>query len=194
MDNEGFGIANTLADAGYTAFILKYRPMPTPRDPDEYMAELAAGFGSLGKGELADHPPAVDDLAVAVRYVVDNAGSWHVDPEQVGAIGFSAGSRTLIRLLEQKPEGGKLRHVGLVYPPMTQTVSGGPRPPLFLAIAVDDPLFRQGGLNLVDKWLDDSEQLEFHLYSGGGHGFGSRSLGTTSDRWMEHYLEWLRYQ
>lgn len=194
MDNEGFGVANALANAGYAAFILKYRPMVTPRDPDAYMQHLAVSFGTLGKDELPDHPPAVDDLAAAVRYVRDNADAWHVDPEQVGAIGFSAGSRTLIRLIEQKDEAAGLRHVGLIYPPMTQTITGGPRPPLFMAIAVNDPLFQQGGLNMVDKWLNESDRVEFHLYSGGSHGFGTRALGTTSDRWIEQYVEWLGHQ
>jgi acetyl esterase/lipase len=194
MDNEGFGVANALAAAGYTAFILKYRPMATPRDPAEYMEYLAALFGTLGKGQLEDHPPAVDDLATAIRYVRANAEKWQVDPEQVGAVGFSAGSRTLIRLIEEKDEAAALDHVGLIYPPMVQTVAGGPRPPLFFAIAVDDPLFQQGGLNMLDKWLGESNDVEFHLYSGGSHGFGTRPLGTTSDHWIEQYLAWLELQ
>ncbi len=191
MDSEGFGVANRLADAGYSAFILKYRTIPTPRDSVEYMNQIQASFGTLGKEDLVDHPPAVDDLATAIRYLRDQATVWEVDPAQIGAIGFSAGSRSLIRLIEQKEEASLLPHVALIYPPMVQTVSGGPRAPLFLAIAVNDPLFQQGSLNLIDNWLGESQQVEFHLYSGGSHGFGTRALGTTSDHWLEHYVEWL---
>lgn len=194
IDSEGFGVANALANAGYTAFVLKYRPMRTPRDPDEYMQMIRAGFGKLGKEALPDHPPAVDDLAAAVRYITENAAEWQVDPSQVGAIGFSAGSRSVIRLIEQKEEADELQHASLIYPPTVQTVEGGPRPPLFLAIAVNDPLFTQGGLNMIDKWLEESENVEFHLYSGGSHGFGTRNLGTTSDHWIEQYLAWLDHQ
>ena len=191
MDSEGFGVANRLADTGYSAFILKYRTIPTPRDPAEYMSQIEASFGTLGKEDLVDHPPAVDDLAAAIRYVSDHAATWEIDPAQVGAIGFSAGSRSLIRLIEQKDEASLLPHVALVYPPMVQTVTGGPRVPLFLAIAVNDPLFQQGGLNMIDKWLNESDEVEFHLYSGGSHGFGTRTLGTTSDHWIDHYVAWL---
>jgi acetyl esterase/lipase len=194
MDSEGFRVADRLAAAGYAAFILKYRPMTTERDPAKYMANMAKLFGSLGKGELADHVPAVDDLSSALRMVSADAAKWKIDPAQIGVIGFSAGSRTAIRLIEGRPEAKLARHISLIYPPMTQTINGGPRPPLFMAIAVDDPLFKQGGLNLIDKWLKESSRTEFHLYSGGNHGFGMRPQGTTSDNWMDHYLSWLAKQ
>lgn len=194
IDSEGFRVADRLAAAGYTAFILKYRPMATDRDPAAYMADLAKQFGTLGKGELPDHALAVDDLAAALRLISGDAAKWKIDPAQIGVIGFSAGSRTTIRLIEARPEAKLARHISLIYPPMTQTISGGPRPPLFMAIAVDDPLFKQGGLNMIDKWLKESNQTEFHLYSGGNHGFGMRPQGTTSDNWIEQYLSWLAKQ
>lgn len=194
IDSEGFRVADRLAAQGYTAFVLKYRVNPTPQTPQAFMADMASKFGQLGKGELAELPPAVDDLAAAVSVVSKRAADWKLDPKQVGAIGFSAGSRTLIRLIEQRPEAALLRHVGLIYPPMTQTVTGGPRPPLFLAIAAHDPLFRQGGLKLVDSWLKESDAVEFHLYYGGEHGFGMMPKGTTSDRWIDQYIDWLAVQ
>ena len=194
IDSEGFRVADRLAAAGYTAFVLKYRPMTTDRDPAKYMANMAKQFGSLGKGELADHIPAVDDLSSALRLISVDAAKWNIDPAQIGVIGFSAGSRTAIRLIEGRPEAKLARHISLIYPPMTQTITGGPRPPLFMAIAVDDPLFKQGGLNMIDKWLKESDRTEFHLYSGGGHGFGMRQQDTTSVHWIEHYLNWLAKQ
>ena len=194
MDSEGFRVAERLAAEGYTAFILKYRVMNTDRDPVQYMDNMRKAFGNLGKGELPDHVPAVADLASAIRLLSADAAKWNIDPAQIGVIGFSAGSRTAIRLIEGRPEANLARHISLIYPPMTQTITGGPRPPLFLAIAVDDPLFKQGGLNLVDKWLKESDRTEFHLYSGGGHGFGMRPQDTTSVHWIEQYLSWLALQ
>ena len=194
IDSEGFRVADRLAAQGYTAFVLKYRVNPTPPTAEGFMADMAAKFGQLGKGELPDLPPAVDDLSAAVSVVSKRAAEWKLDPKQIGAIGFSAGSRTLIRLVEKRPEAALLRHVGLIYPPMTQTVTGGPRPPLFLAIAAGDPLFKQGGLKLVDSWLKESDAVEFHLYYGGEHGFGMMPKGTTSDRWIDQYIDWLAVQ
>lgn len=191
IEQEGFRVADALAARGYTAFVVKYRTIETPRDNGAFMAAMAKLFGNLGKGELADNPPAVDDLAAALRLVHDQAAQRGLDPGKIGVVGFSAGSRTSIRLLEWKDEARLAENVALIYPPMTQVVKGGPRPPLFLAIAADDPLFVQGRLALIDKWLAESPKAEFHLYSGGSHGFGMGIKGTTSDLWIDQYIAWL---
>jgi dienelactone hydrolase len=194
IDSEGFRVADRLAAQGYTAFVLKYRVNPTPPKAEDFMAGMATQFRSLGKSELPDCPPAVDDLAAAIALVSSRAAEWKINPKAIGAIGFSAGSRTLIRLLEQKKEAALLDHAALIYPPMTQAVVGGPRPPLFAAIAANDPLFKQGGLKLVDSWLRESPAVEFHLYASGDHGFGMFPRGTTSDHWIDQYLAWLDFQ
>jgi hypothetical protein len=49
----------------------------------------------------------------------------------------------------------------------------------------------QGGLALPDAWIKESPKVEFHLYSGGSHGFGMRPQGTTSDLWISQYKAWL---
>jgi len=194
IDSEGFRVAERLAAQGYTAFVLKYRVRQTPADTDAFMAQLAADFGSLGQGELPDHAPAVDDLAAAITLVQSRAGEWQLDPQAIGVVGFSAGSRTAIRLIEQRAEAAALDHVGLIYPPMINAVEGGVRPDMFMAIAADDPLFRQGGMTLFNHWLEESQAVELHLYSGGSHGFGMRPNGTTSDLWIDQYLAWLEVQ
>ncbi len=191
IEQEGFRVADALAAEGYTAFVLKYRTTPTPRDTAGYMAVLAQLFGNLGKSDLPDNPPAVDDLAQAIDVVQSEAAPRNFDPQQIGVIGFSAGARTAIRLIEQKPQAQKAANVALIYPPMSRPVAGGPRPPLFLAIAVDDPLFAQGQLAMPQAWLNESAQMEFHLYSGGSHGFGMNRKGTTSDGWIDHYIAWM---
>jgi len=193
IDSEGFRVAEALAAEGYAAFVLKYRTVATARDIPAYLADTMKLFANLGKGELADHPPAVEDLATALAHVRSHAADWQVDPARIGVIGFSAGSRTAIRLIETSPEAaGRLDSVALLYPPMTQPVKSGPRPPLFLAIAADDPLFQQGKLTLLSGWLNESPKVEFHLYAGGSHGFGMRPNGNTSDLWIGQYLAWLK--
>lgn len=191
IDQEGFRVADALAAEGYSAFVLKYRTLPTPRDSAAYMAEIAKLFGALGKRELAENAAAVDDLAAALRMIQSEAGKRELDPRQIGVIGFSAGARTAIRLVEGRDEARQLANLALMYPPMSQIVHGGPRPPLFLAIAADDPLYVQGGLGLPNAWARESQALEFHLYAGGSHGFGMARKGTTSDMWIDQYLAWL---
>lgn len=191
IEQEGFRVADALAAQGYTAFVLKYRTVATPRDNTAFIGAMARLFGALGKGELPDNPPAVDDLAAAVKLVHAEAVKRGIDAGRIGVVGFSAGARTTIRLVEGKPEATLAENVALIYPPMTQVVKGGPRPPMFLAIAVDDPLFVQGGLGLLQAWLGESRQVDAHLYSAGSHGFGMNAKGTTSDLWIDQYIAWL---
>lgn len=191
IEQEGFRVADALAARGYTAFVLKYRTVATPRDSAAFMGAMARLFVGLGKSELPDNPPAVDDLAAAMKLVHADAGQRGIDPGKIGVVGFSAGARTAIRLVEGKPEATLAENVALIYPPMTQVVKGGPRPPMFLAIAVDDPLFVQGGLGLLQAWLGESRKVDAHLYSAGSHGFGMNAKGTTSDLWIDQYIAWL---
>lgn len=191
IEQEGFRVADALAAHGYTAFVVKYRTEATPRETGPYMAKMGQFFGNLGKGELPDNPPAVDDLAATIRLVHDEAEQRGLEPSKIGVIGFSAGARTTIRLLESKEDAKLVENVALLYPPMTQNVKGGPRPPLFLGIAADDPLFVQGKLGLITNWLAESPKVEFHLYAGGRHGFGMSVKGTTSDLWIDQYIAWL---
>ncbi|MGB3625184.1 MAG: dienelactone hydrolase family protein, partial [Henriciella sp.] len=137
------------------------------------------------------YEPAADDLAAAVALVQSRADEWGLDPDKIGVIGFSAGSMASIQLIEDYEEASLLGHVGLIYPPMWLSIEGGPRPDLFFAIAVDDPLFARNDLSMVQAWLGESDAVEFHLYSGGGHGFGMRPQGATSDLWIDQYLAWL---
>jgi len=191
MQNEGFPVAEALAARGYSAFVLKYHTFPTERDGQAFMDQMAALFSNLGKAKLEDLPSAVDDLEAAHAYIRAHAAEYAIDPARVGAIGFSAGARTAIRYVEQKGLATSLENVALIYPPMGSAAEGGVRPPLFLAIAVDDPLFAQGKLTFVESWMAESRAVEFHLYSGGGHGFGTLGKGTTSETWLASYLTWL---
>ncbi|MCS6947344.1 MAG: ThuA domain-containing protein, partial [Steroidobacteraceae bacterium] len=191
IDNEGLPVARRLAEQGYTAFVLKYRTEATPRSPAEFLEAIRPRFGELGKKPLPDHWPAVADLAAAFARVRELAPTWQLDRSRVGVIGFSAGARAAIRLLEGPANDDVPSHIALIYPPMNQPVRAPRRPPLFLAIAADDPLFVHGKLALLDDWLTASTDVELHLYSQGGHGFGLRTQGTTSDRWFDQYLAWL---
>ena len=65
---------------------------------------------------------------------------------------------------------------------------------MFVALAADDPFFANSGFGLIESWKKAGGSVELHLYSGGGHGFGSHARGTTSDLWIEQYLAWLALQ
>ena len=64
--------------------------------------------------------------------------------------------------------------------------------PLFVALAADDPLFGNQGFGLIEDWHSAGGATELHWYQGGGHGFGSFTKGTTSDRWFDQFVGWLK--
>ena len=193
IENEGFSVAQQLAAKGYTAFVLKYRVNPSPADTQGFKERLFENFSQLGKKPLADFAPAVDDLALAVKTVQTQADEFQIDKDAISVIGFSAGARSLVRLLEQKPEAKLLQSVAFIYPPMGASVKGNTYPPMFFAMAVDDPLFTKDNLTFVESWLQKSSNVTVHLYADGGHGFGIKPKGTTSDTWSTNYLHWLQY-
>lgn len=191
VENEGFPVAERLAAEGYTAFVLKYRTRPTPADPEAFLAFLAPLAAQLGKVELEAYVPAVEDLASAMTYVSRHCPDYGCASGRVDLIGFSAGGLSIIRMLETQPKDVTVASAALVYPPLSQTVRARSKPPLFLAVASDDPLFRQGGFTVPQAWYRATGRLEFHLYDHGGHGFGTLRKGATSERWLDQYVSWL---
>ena len=69
MDKEGFSVAKYLNKHGITAFVLKYR---------------TAKQGNR-------HPAMIQDLEQAMHIVKTNSEEYGINPEKVGAMGFSAG-------------------------------------------------------------------------------------------------------
>ena len=64
-------------------------------------------------------------------------------------------------------------------------------PPLFVALAADDPFFANGGFGLIESWRAAKRPAEFHLYEQGGHGFGMYPKETTSTGWFNAFVSWL---
>lgn len=107
-------------------------------------------------------------------------------------IGFSAGAAaTLGAVLAAKPGQGP-DYFGLIYGPMSRTRVPAEAPPLFAAIAIDDPLFSD--TSIVQSWRDAKRPAELHIYQSGGHGFGLGKPGTTHGLWLDQFLTWLSMQ
>ena len=191
IENEGFPIAERLSEEGYTAFVLKYRTVPTSAAPDAFVQEMMQVFSGLGSRELDAYQPAVDDLRLAMEYVSAHCPELGCEPGSVGLIGFSAGAMSVMEVLRAPPEDVEVDSAALIYPPMTQAVDGEITPPLYLAIASDDPLFQQGRFTLPKAWVEANGAMELHLYSDGGHGFGTLRKGTSASNWLEQYVNWL---
>jgi acetyl esterase/lipase len=67
-------------------------------------------------------------------------------------------------------------------------------PPIFLAWAQDDVVAREPVVRFHDALISAGHKPEVHIFSTGGHGFGLRKQGTSSDHWIEDFYNWLAVQ
>ena len=198
MNNEGIQVAQYLADHGIAAFVLKYRVRPTPDNDAQMQADMAKMMAGAS-GPPANRPPppaalplALDDAQTALRLVRKRAAEWSVDPKRVGMIGFSAGAGTTLGTALRNDPAARADFIGIIYGPLGTVQVPKPTPPLFAAIAADDPLIGTGDFGLIKSWRDAKAPVEFHLYAHGGHGFGMRKQSMTSDMWADEFYAWMK--
>lgn len=195
IDNEGYQVARWLADHGIAAFVLKYRLRQTPRDPNAFLKSLEAMAKSVdrdsGKG-VSEPAVSLRDGQAAIAYVRAHAGQWSIDPHRIGFLGFSAGAALAIRMGLLPNAADRPDFVAPIYGPMYARDVPADAPPLFAALASNDPLFGGGHDGLVKSWLAAGRPAELHIYVRGSHGFGMRKYGSTSDHWIREFYWWLQ--
>ncbi|WP_243846818.1 alpha/beta hydrolase [Sphingomonas japonica] len=196
MENEGWDVARALAARGVAAFVLKYRLNQTPQDLTAFatsMREMVSrgpprrSDPRAAFGELA---PQIADARAAFALVRSRAGEWRVDRDRIGMVGFSAGAM-LTMATALAGEDAKPAFIGNVYGPLAPVTVPADAPPLFVALAADDPLFGNSGYGLIESWTKAKRPVEFHLYEQGGHGFGMYPKETTSTGWFDAFARWL---
>jgi dienelactone hydrolase len=196
IDGEGYAVARWLARRGIAAFVLKYRLLPTPPATADFYAALAQLLGSdeqpPGPEDLAVPSMALEDTGRAVALVRDQAQTWQVDPQRIGVLGFSAGAMTAIALANAKGTS-RPDFIGALYPSLHAQAAPPEAPPLFVAAACDDPLFGPFGAPLLESWRRTGGQLDAHLFSKGGHGFGISPQELPSDQWPRLFIEWMAH-
>jgi acetyl esterase/lipase len=195
MDHEGWKVARALADRGIAAFVLKYRLIPTPKDDIEAMrfmgAKMAEGVRDPDKQPTLQYPPSTDDALAALAMVRRNAVKWRVDPRRVGMIGFSAGAMTSLNTVVAAKPGEGPDFFGYIYGPMAGIDVRADAPPMFAAIAFDDPLLPPRDLALALAWRTANRPVELHVYEKGGHGFGLGRPGMTTSLMLDQFTAWL---
>jgi acetyl esterase/lipase len=200
INNEGWKVAQALADRGIAAFVLKYRLIPTPPTLEGLKESMNRTFAAVTPkpGEpavAAPRPPRPDltnqltDAEAAYALIVKNAKEWGVDTSRIGMIGFSAGAGLTMHCTLHS-EKMKLAFIGPIYGGMGPVEVPKNAPPMFTAIATDDFLFK-GEFGVVKSWYDAGVPVEFHLYQNGGHGFGYGYPGNTANGWFPVFIHWL---
>jgi len=191
MENEGWDVAKALAAKGVAAFVLKYRLVQTPADIPGFERSMREMFAGAGRpGAVPDLAPQIADARAAFALIRRRAAEWRVDPDRIGMVGFSAGAGlTMATTLA----GGdaKPAFIGIIYGSLAPVTVPADAPPLFVALAADDPLFGNGGYGLIDSWRAAKRPTEFHLYEQGGHGFGMYQKPTTSTGWFDAFTRWI---
>jgi acetyl esterase/lipase len=190
MQNEGWDVAKALVDRGVAAFVLKYRLNQTPARLEEFSRPAPPRPRTSFNERMATLGPQIADARAAFALVRARSGEWKVDPKRIGMVGFSAGAMlTMATVLA----GGdaKPAFIGDIYGPLDAVTVPAEAPPLFVALAADDPLFAGRGMGLIDSWVAAKKPVEFHLYGQGGHGFGMYPKETTSTGWFDAFYKWI---
>lgn len=188
IDHEGYTIAQHLVEHGVAAFVLKYR--------------LAKEKNSTYTVE--GH--SVKDMLRAVRFVRSKASEWHIDPNKIGVMGFSAGGQ-IAALADVLADSGRVvaddkietysskpNFQALVYPAWTSDIVISKRSsPAFILCGYHDMESISAVMpKLYLKFKEQNVPAELHIYADAGHGFGIRKTNTgPSSKWFDSFIAWL---
>ena len=188
IDHEGHNLARWLAERGVAAFVLKYR---LSREKDSSYT-------------LEGH--AVSDMQRAIRLVRSRAKEWNVDPQKVGALGFSAGGELAFMAAMQSPKSipaeadsidlhsGRPDFQCLIYPGKSSRIAvDKDMPQAFIVCGYGDRQdIAHGMAEVYLKFKDAGVPAELHIYAAAGHGFGVRdSTKGAVAHWPARLEEWL---
>lgn len=188
IDHEGYNVAQRLYENGIAAFILKYR--------------LAKD--STSNYTVEDH--SVKDMLRAIRLVRNRASEWHIGPEKIGVVGFSAGGE-IAALADMDADSGnpdaegsvevqssKPNFQALIYPGSISKIvlSEKSSPAFILGGYHDREDISTGMAELYLKFKKLNIPAELHIYANAGHGFGIRpgDRGASSE-WPAALIAWL---
>ena len=188
-NHEGTEVAEWLNGQGISAFVLKYR-VPKNRDAAFCDAQRAMGL------------------------IRSKAQAVNIDPKSLGVIGFSAGAHLSVRTStnfekrfyepvdEADTQPSRPDFALIIYPaylfadgykmspelPVTANV-----PPTFLIQAEDDGPYVDSSLAYFIALKAAKVPAEMHLFPNGGHGYGLRKHGKTTDTWPSLAEAWLKH-
>ncbi|MEA3054585.1 MAG: hypothetical protein QOD30_17 [Actinomycetota bacterium] len=206
--HEGLDVARWLVGAGYTAFLLKYRVQASDPDQAAFEARMALVDGGLAAprpvsklpGAISDlistqeyeraREAAAEDGRRAIAIARAEAERFGVRPETIGMIGFSAGAFLAVDIALD-PRDEPLAFIAPIYGGETRGATiPADAPPMFMAVARDDILYKIVE-QLHVEWSLADRPAELHVFARGQHGFGMVQQKLPSDHWTELFLRWL---
>jgi acetyl esterase/lipase len=185
IDIEGNDVARWLQEKGIAAFVLKYRTIEKRQAgiPHDLNMDEAGKYG-------------IADGIQAIKLVHRHAAEWGVAPDRIGFLGFSAGGMVAAGTLLQRDPSARPNFAALIYgaPFGVMPVVPQKLPPIFMAWAQDDPVALDDVTRFYAALKAAGYKPEVHVFSAGGHGFGMRKQGTSSDYWIDDFYDWLQAQ
>jgi acetyl esterase/lipase len=192
VDKEGTEVARWLTARGVTAFVLKYRVVPTP-DDDAALLRIAAHPGQYRDQMDKVRPMVVADGIQAVRTVRQQARQWGIDADRLGILGFSAGGFVAAGAATEYDAESRPSFAACIYAGWNERRVPADVPPLFMAAAFTDELVNtQESVSLYAAWKAVGRPAELHLYAKVGYGFGLNRQGLPSDTWIDRFWDWLQ--
>ncbi len=194
IDLEGTEVCDWLNSAGITCVLLKYRV------PDS--------------GPYPKSPAALQDAQRAVGMVRQHAAEWHIDPQRIGVLGFSAGAHLAAaisthydqRIYDPVDAADQLScrpdFAVVVYPGYLANAEKGmapnpdiqptaQTPPTFIVQAEDDPVHVENAMAYFLALKNAKVPAELHIYAEGGHGYGLRRTALPVTTWPQTVETWL---
>ncbi|WP_430909091.1 alpha/beta hydrolase [Maribacter sp. 2-571] len=195
IESEGKNVAKWLNEKGITAFVLKYRLVPTGTDGVKDISEDGATDPSKILKKVAPVMPySIADGLAAVRYVREKADTFSIDPKKIGFMGFSAGGAVTMGVTyscksEDRPDFIVPVYTWTYAMPVKEVPADAP--PMLVVCASNDPLgLAPGSTELYASWLKAGKTVGLHMYAKGGHGFGMKKQGLPSDSWISRFYDW----
>lgn len=194
IDLEGTEVCEWLNSIGVTCVLLKYR-VP---DSGPYPKSLAA----------------LEDAQRALGMVRAHAVEWHVDPQRIGVLGFSAGAHLAAALsthfdqrlydavdaadqVSCRPDFAVIVYPGYLalseqnFAPNAEIHVTEKTPPSFIVQTEDDPVHVENSTVYYLALKNAGVPVEMHLYAQGGHGYGLRRTGRPVTAWPQSVETWL---
>ncbi|MBQ3990893.1 MAG: alpha/beta hydrolase, partial [Bacteroidales bacterium] len=144
METEGDGVAKWLQSNGISAFVLKYR---------------VAGFSAFfwnhrSKKHGNQYPDMLNDAQQAIKWVRNHAKEYHIDPNKVGIMGFSAGGHLSMSTICYSSKDERPSFAAPIYPVVTMN-------PPYVHKRSRRALLSERRQN--DQVMRDSLSLELHV-------------------------------
>ncbi len=176
INSEGHEVAKGLVARGFAAIVLKYR---TKQIEGKDAIELGQSARAAFMAQLNNHALIAD-----------------ISPDRIVFTGFSAGGMITELTAIQSDVSARPNYAAPIYGATFPDVPSIPKevPPFFMAMAQDDNLAGPYIVRFYEALKAARHNPEFHIYNHGGHGWGMRKQGTSSDHWIDEFYWWLEAQ